>query len=847
MAGLSQDDLNKLKAELKEQADLQQRLNEDTGAYFKLIKDIKNLHKEIASAKKVMLEQEQKTKKAAEDYKKEVDKGTHANDELLKKLQKIKDLEDAKLGILKDETAQLQKATAELTKQAKEAQSVAHVFSSMRKDVITITKNVKQSYGKLKEWTDSFKDDKSIRMAATQMGLLTKKTDSFRNSLDYAGQQTASFGVGIGELAKMQADYSSELGRSVMLGQQGLEAMAQMAQATGLGAEGAAKMAADMEQQGVSAERTRDLIQQTMNDSSKMGINASKVIKNIQSNIKLLNKYNFKGGVKGLVKMAETVTKLGVNMDFVAGMAEKLFDVEGAVEMSAQLQVMGGAWAKLADPFKLMYMARNDMEGLVEEMGKAAEASVHFNKKSADFEISAMEMHKLRKIAEQTGVAYEDLATAGKNAAKMTQIKKQMSFSVDKDTQEFLATTAKFNDKGEAYIEINGDPKLVKSLSAADKAVLKAQIAEKASLKDRAEASQTFDDKLKNVVMQLKQFLLPFMNALDKGLRPVVQKFTDAMKNPEIMKGIKSAAEIAGKVLTTVGKFMANNPVTTLVGAIAGMGLLEAAKWYMNGKALGMGFNSVASAGGGVSDLVTGGKRGGMGGNIMKGLGGLLGGKGTMLGRGARNLSAGMMKGGVGKWGMGMKMGAGLGLGALGMGADTLRSNMDDSNSTSGKLLGIGGNAAEWAGMGSMLGPWGALAGGLLGAGKGTYDEYFSEDAKKRNSILPGMHDGVFGATNSSRGIIQGGAITPIDNKDDLIAKKPNGVIDKALGTNSTSTMKIEFGDIHFKFDELKVTSPGSPGFAIDLMKDPQFARDITRIVHNETKKAIDGGKIKPS
>jgi len=35
-------------------------------------------------------------------------------------------------------------------------------------------------------------------------------------------------------------------------------------------------------------------------------------------------------------------------------MADKLFDVEGAVDMSAQLQVMGGAWAKLADPFKLM-------------------------------------------------------------------------------------------------------------------------------------------------------------------------------------------------------------------------------------------------------------------------------------------------------------------------------------------------------------------------------------------------------------------------------------------------------------------------------------------------------------
>jgi len=88
-----------------------------------------------------------------------------------------------------------------------------------------------------------------------------------------------------------------------MLGQKGLEGMAAMSKATGLGAEGTAKMAADMEQQGISAERTADFVEQTMNDSSKLGINASKVIKNIQANMKMLNKYNFKGGVKGLAKM----------------------------------------------------------------------------------------------------------------------------------------------------------------------------------------------------------------------------------------------------------------------------------------------------------------------------------------------------------------------------------------------------------------------------------------------------------------------------------------------------------------------------------------------------------------
>ena len=56
-----------------------------------------------------------------------------------------------------------------------------------------------------------------------------------------------------------------------------------------------------------------------MNDASSMGLNASKVIKNIQNNIKLLNRYNFKGGVKGLAKMDDA------ERDELAERARKLF------------------------------------------------------------------------------------------------------------------------------------------------------------------------------------------------------------------------------------------------------------------------------------------------------------------------------------------------------------------------------------------------------------------------------------------------------------------------------------------------------------------------------------------
>lgn len=350
------------------------------------------------------------------------------------------------LKLLKEQTDELAhqgKILDENLSRVKKGRLLAvQTITSIGKGLSKIPDIIQKGYGSIKG-LGLFEMDKSIKKAALSMGVLSKENIGFRNGLKKGALYSNQLGVSLEELAKIQSDYSEELGRNVVLSEQGLKAMTELSTVVGLGAEGAAKMAADMEVQGYSAERTRDFVKETLNDTYKMGLNASKVIKNIQQNIKLLNKYNFKGGAKGLAKMAETTSKLGVDMQFATSMAEKLFDIEGAVDMSAQLQVMGGEWSKLADPFKLMYMARNDMEGLTSALGKAAESSVHFNKANGEFEISALEMHRLRKVAEQMGVSYDDLAQAGKNAAKFTKIKSQVNFSIggsdeDKDLAEYL-------------------------------------------------------------------------------------------------------------------------------------------------------------------------------------------------------------------------------------------------------------------------------------------------------------------------------------------------------------------------------------------------------------------------
>lgn len=848
---LTPEELKKVTAQLKAQADLQRKLSEDTNSYFELIKDIKNLHKDIAASKQKMVEQEANSLSATKAYNDALASGNRLTQTQYNLLKKNKDLEDAKLGIIRDEVKELEKLTGEMTKAAKEAKGLQHTFASMKKSVNDIGGGFKMVAGFFKEMTGGFGNLKEIKRAGLSMGLLKKGTDDFGNSVNAAGAQVAAMGVSMDDLSKMQASYSDELGRAVMLGKEGLIAMGQMAAATGLGAEGASKMAADMDTFGLSAEKTRDLMEATMNDSHAIGLNASKVIKNMAGNMKMMNKYSFKGGTKGLEKMALTVTKLGVKMDFVASMADKLFNVEGAVEMSAQLQVLGGAWAQFADPMKMMNLGRNDMEGLAKATANAAAQSVSFNSATGEFKITALEMHTLREAANATGVSYEELAESGMKAKKALEAKKLLQIGgLSSEMEEFIANTAQWKD-GKATIEIGGQTRLLKTLTDIDKTAIKNEIKSKASLKERAEMSKTFDEKISNIIMQFKQMFYPFVKAVDEGLGPIADKISKALANPKLLEGIKSAAETAGKVIAVIGKFIANNPGTSIALAFGTMGLMEAVKWIANGVALGKGFNMVASVGGrggsgGIMDMFGGGKGGRGGGGMMKGLSSLVGGKKTMMGRGMRGMAAKQIGGGA-MGGLG-KMGMGLGLGVAGMGMDYARGGMDDSQSTGGKMLGIGSKAAEWAAMGSMLGPWGALIGGILGAGKGTYDEYFDADAQIASAMpsgVGGVHDGAF---SDGKGIIQGGKITPIDNKDDLMAMKPNGPVDKAIngGGMNGGTMKIEFGEIHFKFDELKVTSPGSPGVTIDLLKDPKFIRSITTMIHNETNKMVNGGALKP-
>jgi len=686
---------------------------------------------------------------------------------------------------------------------------------------------VQNGYGRIKS-SGLFEMDKAIRMSSMSMGLLGKQSESFKTSVLLSAQGTnkldgltANLGVSIEEIAKYQSDYSDELGRNVMLGDKGNKAIAEMARGTVLGADGATKMASELENFSVSAEDASKFIEKASDDASDMGINSGKVVKNIAGNLKMMNKYNFKDGLEGLKKMALTATKLGIDMKAIEPFADKLFDIDGAVEMSAQLQVLGGKWAALADPFKLMYMARNDMDGLTKSIGEAASESMSFAK-DGSIQMSSLEMSRLRKITEQTGIAYDDLATAGKNAFKAKTIKAQITGLTDAE-MEFISNTAKFSQDGKTTIKIGADDKLISQLTNADKAVIDQQIKEKSSLEQRAKDAMTFDNKITNIINTLKSDFLPIVDDMSKTLVPALENFIKG----DMGKNISTLAGYIGKFVTTVGGFILNNPMLsamTYLGSKLLSPLMNIGTWMANGEYLAEGFKLTmmksgglgVGAGVGTTDVVTKAATTSIGTiaryatSVIGSIGGVI--AGTGIGNSIYESASGKKSNSGGNWGgaIGGVLGAGLAMALL--------------NPELAPLFAMGGSALG-SGIGNMVGA--------------------------NDAVISKVNDGVMFNENDKFMKVNDGTMiagTNVNGNKDLAKALNNQQISSPASSSSTSlpnNIMVQLGDLKINGTiELKMPGTMSKDIGVELMNDPTFIRNISRLVNTATQTSLTG---KPS
>ena len=320
---------------------------------------------------------------------------------------------------------------------------------------------VKDSFAKLQDSIFDFEDQVS-RVNRQVLGQGSIYAKSMREQFAKATMDVLQFGGNLDDVANTFSAINKVMGKNTMLSAQELSNMVAIQKSAGITAEEMGSLIEAFDSIGVGVQEAVGSIDDMAAKARSLGLNVNTFLSTTAKNLKLVNSYGFKDGVEGLTRMVARSQALRIDMTSVKGLAADLLNPEKAIELAAEFQNLGGAIGALGDPFQLMNMGQNDMEGLQNAIIDATKASVQFNSQTKRFEISALEMRRLRAFASATGQDYEQLADSAVRAAKETQAFEDIKFlDVDSDKKQLVANLAKLNKDGKLEIQLPNMDKAV--------------------------------------------------------------------------------------------------------------------------------------------------------------------------------------------------------------------------------------------------------------------------------------------------------------------------------------------------------------------------------------------------
>ena len=324
---------------------------------------------------------------------------------------------------------------------------------------------------------------------------------------------------------------------------------------------------------GISAENTLGSIEKGGESSLRLGLNARKVVKETADNISRINEYGFSKGVEGLNRMVQKSVEFRMNMNSVFKIADDVFDPDKAINLSANLQAIGGAIGDFNDPLKLMYMATNNVEGLQDALIGVAGSLATYNKEQGKFELTGVNLRKAKALANELGIEYKDLANGAIASAERSAAATELmarGLDLKPEQKEFLTNISRMKG-GRMVIDVSNMSDQfqgLKEIALGDltenqkEILLKNQEAFKAmSTEDIAKAQYTETQKMAlNVSEIVAMMKVQFAKVANPSLRGGVDSYI-AFANKflkDIAKGEGEGGKVTNELKSTATK-MAND------------------------------------------------------------------------------------------------------------------------------------------------------------------------------------------------------------------------------------------------------------------------------------------------
>jgi hypothetical protein len=305
---------------------------------------------------------------------------------------------------------------------------------------------------------------------AGTFGRTQSSVQGLRKETMIALPEVTRLGGTLTNVIDIQKNVSRELGTNrILLGETTRDLFVAM-KALGQKVELSGTMVAAFQDAGIQVDLIKDRMQETANIARLVGTNSTKVFELVSQNLDKLNEFGFKNGVEGLSSMAAKAATMRFDMYQVFNFAEKVFSPEGAIEAVSAFQRLGVAVGDLADPFRLMYLASEDVDGLTDQVVKMTSKFTYFDEKSKEFKVFPNAKRDLRDLAQAMGISYNELVKMSMAQSKLNKLSSEFKFSgFDKDDQQLIANFAQFSKEKNAFVvKVDGKEKLTTELKQQD-------------------------------------------------------------------------------------------------------------------------------------------------------------------------------------------------------------------------------------------------------------------------------------------------------------------------------------------------------------------------------------------
>lgn len=292
--------------------------------------------------------------------------------------------------------------------------------------------------------------------AAFEMGRAfnfnNEQLNAYAKNLSATQVVVSKWGKNLEDMMKLQNDFQESTGRNRFFSESDFDKS--FANGLLVGDSVVSQLNAGMEIFNVSVSDSNDMFYDMYKQVTKIGLNGKKYAKDLIKNLQLAEKYNFKGGVEGLMQMAKWAQNTRFNVNSLDGMINNVQEggLEGIIKQSAELQVLGGNFAMGSDPLAMAYEAYMDPEAYAKRMNSMIAGQGMFDEKTGQVSFGIASQQMMRQYAKSTGQDYKDVLNQARQQAKVSQINNHLTQNFDDDQKAAIANNATYDKNTQSWI-----------------------------------------------------------------------------------------------------------------------------------------------------------------------------------------------------------------------------------------------------------------------------------------------------------------------------------------------------------------------------------------------------------